>query len=59
MDKATVLVSYRRCERDAAVLDRLEAFFATLKKEGLISVWSDRGIEGGERWREGVQSEVL
>jgi len=56
MDKATVLVSYRRCERDAAVLDRLEAFFATLKKEGLISVWSDRGIEGGERWREEIDA---
>ena len=51
MEKATVFVSYRRCARDAAVLDRVEAFFATLEKEGLISVWTDRGIEGGSTGR--------
>jgi hypothetical protein len=56
MARATVFVSYRRCELDAAVLDRVEAFLVTLEKEGLISVWTDRGIEGGEHWREEIDA---
>jgi hypothetical protein len=56
MERATVFVSYRRCERDAAALDRVEVFLATLEREGLISVWTDRGIEGGEHWREEIDA---
>jgi hypothetical protein len=56
MEKATVFVSYRRCERDAAVLERLGAFFAPLEKEGLIRGWTDRDIDGGQRWRQEIDA---
>jgi hypothetical protein len=56
MQRAPVFISYRRCKRDAAVLKRLDAFLAPLEKEGLICGWTDRDIDGGERWRKEIDS---
>jgi len=56
MVESTVFVSYRRCKRDAAVLDRLEAFLTPLEKEGLICGWTDRDIEGGQRWSKEIDA---
>ncbi|WP_133512795.1 toll/interleukin-1 receptor domain-containing protein [Candidatus Thiosymbion oneisti] len=50
MSQATVFISYRRCEDDAKILNRLKTFFVPLEQEGLICGWTDRDIEGGQYW---------
>ncbi|MCB9922429.1 MAG: toll/interleukin-1 receptor domain-containing protein [Planctomycetaceae bacterium] len=41
--------SYSHC--DECLRDELERHLSSLKREGLISHWHDRRIEGGEEWK--------
>ncbi len=56
MGDLMVFISYRRCPRDAAVLDRLEVFFKPLEREGLICGWSDREIDSGRHWPQEINA---
>jgi hypothetical protein len=49
MDRPHVFLSYSH--RDDPVLESLLPFLATLDRERLVAVWSDRQIQGGERWQ--------
>jgi hypothetical protein len=49
-----VFLSYSH--RDEPILEALLPYLATLEREGLVAVWSDRQIQGGERWREAIDT---
>lgn len=38
------------------MLQHLDAFLVPLEKEGLICGWTDRHIEGGQRWRDEIDA---
>lgn len=44
-----VFLSYSHA--DEAVLESLLPYLNTLEDEGLVDIWSDREIKGGEQWR--------
>src|SRR6266446_4400499 len=48
MARPSVFLSYSH--HDDQVLESLLPYLATLEHDGLVSVWSDRHIKGGEGW---------
>ena len=44
--------------KDERYKDVLETHLKILQRQGTISVWSDREIEGGENWREEIMKEL-
>ena len=54
MSRPRVFLSYSH--RDEHVLQSLLSFLTTLEREGLIDLWSDRDIKGGEQWRREIEA---
>lgn len=56
MDEQTVFVSYSH--KDEPWKDRLVTQLRVLVEEGVLDVWQDRQIEGGDDWRAEIVSAV-
>ncbi|MBF0399827.1 MAG: TIR domain-containing protein [Magnetococcales bacterium] len=54
MSQCTVFVSY--CRADKRALNPFMPFQTTLEREGLITVWTDRQIKPGDRWRAAIEA---
>lgn len=52
----SVFVSYSH--RDQDLRERLETHLVQLKREGLIALWHDRRIHGGEPWAERISEHL-
>src|SRR6266568_860446 len=52
MTRARVFVSYSH--HDERVLQSLVPYLRTLEHEELVSIWTDKSIRQGERWREKI-----
>lgn len=53
---AKVFLSY--AHEDIALVDALDRHLAALRREGLVSLWTDREIGPGEEWRESIDSNI-
>lgn len=53
MSKATVFISYSHKDEDWK--DRLVTHLGVLQKQGLLDIWDDSRIGGGEEWRKEIQ----
>jgi len=54
MDKPTVFISYSH--KDEEWKDRLVTHLGVLQQEGLLTLWDDRRIGGGEQWQQKIQA---
>ena len=52
-----VFITYAHKNTEAK--DKLITYLAVMKREGLISIWHDNEILGGDRWREEIFSTNL
>lgn len=52
--KPNVFVSYSHY--DKSVLETLLPFLGTLEDDGLVTVWTDRNIQGGQEWRKEIDT---
>jgi len=51
-----IFISYSR--RDEEIKERIDAFLATLKREGKIETWNDRRIPAGDGWDKTIRTEL-
>jgi hypothetical protein len=51
-------VFYSYSHADVRMLDKLRKHMTMLRREGLITEWSDREIEAGSEWREEIEREL-
>jgi oligoribonuclease (3'-5' exoribonuclease) len=54
MSRPSVFVSYSH--HDAEALVKLMPYLQTLQHEGLVDVWTDRELKGGDRWRDEISA---
>jgi hypothetical protein len=54
MSRPRVFLSYSH--RDDHVLESLMSYLTALEREGLIDLWSDQNIKGGEQWRREIDA---
>lgn len=48
-----IFISY--AHEDESFKDRLEACLRILQRKGVVEVWDDRQIDGGDNWRDAIQ----
>jgi hypothetical protein len=58
MSGAQFRVFYSYSHADIRMLKRLRTHMAMLRREGLITEWSDREIEAGSQWRSEIEREL-
>jgi len=58
MAGAPLRVFYSYSHADRRMLERLQTHMAMLRREGLITEWSDRAIEAGSQWRDEIEREL-
>ena len=54
MRQPRIFISYSH--RDARTLTSLLPYLTTLEREGLVDVWVDTDLKGGERWEEAIEA---
>jgi anti-anti-sigma factor len=52
-----LFVSYSH--KDKALRDELESHLASLKREGVLTLWSDRSIRAGQKWGEEIDRHLI
>lgn len=56
MSKPVIFISY--CHKDETWKDRIVSHIGVLQQEGLLNIWDDRRIEGGEDWYPEIQKAI-
>lgn len=56
MSKPVILISYSH--KDEGWKDRIVSHLGVLQQEGLLDIWNDRRIEGGEDWYPEIQKAI-
>ena len=51
-----IFISYSHADREAK--DKLATYLATMKREGLINIWSDNEILPGDTWRDSISKNL-
>lgn len=54
MPSPRVFVSYSHRDRDAKALQQLQRFLTPLERDGVVSVWADTELKGGDDWKQEI-----
>ncbi len=54
MPSPRVFVSYSHKDRDAKALQQLQRFLTPLERDGVVSVWADTELRGGDNWKQEI-----
>ena len=54
MPSPKVFVSYSHRDRDAKALQQLQRFLTPLERDGVVSVWADTELKGGDDWKQEI-----